>query len=95
MPDVWTTNPEHMRDALLYLGAKCPAEARIITPRDTEWTCHADGGGYIRDIYIHYVGELYWYTVFLSPLVIALCGGVIIGLLWGRRFWRKALKSQT
>ena len=93
MPDTWTTNPPKLREALQGLGAQCGVEARVLKPREPEWTCYMDSPSWRGDIYIHDVTQLYYYAVFLCPLIILFILGIFTGLLWGRRFWRE--KSAT
>ena len=88
MPDIWTSNPEHLRSFLAELGATCGTAPRVLTPRDPEWTCTFDSKGWLRDIYIHPYWELYTHPMYLWPLFGALAVGVLAGLLWGRGFWK-------
>lgn len=88
MPDTWTTNPESLREALEGLGAVCGVEARVLKLRDPQWTCYMDSPKWQGDIYIHYVGNLYRESAFQNPLIIVFVLGILIGLGWGRRFWR-------
>ena len=91
MPDVWTNNPEKLRDIMIESGAVCGAEPRVLKPRDAEWTCHIDSKGWLRDMYIHPVTDLMVsYSYFYCPLIIALIVGIFIGLGWGKHFWRPA-----
>jgi len=85
MPDVWTTNPEKLRNFLNECGARCGIESRVLKPRDPEWTCGYDSKGWVRDVYIHPVTELYY---FWPMVLVAAIVGIFIGLLWGKRFWR-------
>lgn len=91
MPDLWTTNPEKLRDVLQRLGAKCGAEPRVLKPRDPEWTCHADFEDVRYDVYIHSIfdGSFPYLTQIGSILLIV---GIFSGLVWGRWFWRPVTK---
>ena len=89
MPDTWTANREHLRDALQGLGAQCNVEPRVLKPRDQYWTCYLDSPSWRGDIYIHRVEDLIQSSYVLHLLVLALLSGVLIGLLWGKLFWRK------
>lgn len=88
MPDVWTTNPEKLRNYLLETGSTCSVPGRVLQGRDPEWTCIYDSKGYLRDIYIHPVQELYLTPPVIAWFVLLLGLGILIGLVWGRRFWR-------
>lgn len=88
MPDVWTTNPEHLREMLTAAGIRCAIKPRVITNRDPEWTCGYDSAGWIRDVYIHDVAALHTHPYYLSMLTLALGVGLFAGLLWGKWFWK-------
>lgn len=93
MPDVWTTNPEKLRNTLQEAGLQCGVEPRVILDRDKEWTCIYDSKGWLRDIYIHDVNELLQHDYFFNLiLLIALCA-LLVGLVAGRWFWRRSLYS--
>jgi hypothetical protein len=85
MPDVWTTNPEKLRNALEFAGAVCGGEARVLKPRDKDWTCYIDGGGYIRDIYIHHWSDFLFSNPFTSSLMLVLSLGLLVGYMTGKR----------
>ena len=89
MPDVWTTNPEKLRNFLEECGATCGVEGRVLTGRDAEWTCIYDSKGWLRDVYIHHWSDMFESTLFLAPVIMGAGIGVLVGLVWGRRFWRK------
>ena len=84
MPDVWTANPEKLRDALKELGAVCGEPARVLKERSPEWTCHVDNSEWLRDLYIHPFSDFFRSDFFICPLIITTCGGVLIGLLLGK-----------
>jgi len=84
MPDVWSANPAKLKGIFIELGAKCGVEARVLKPRDPQWTCHIDSGGWLRDVYIHHYREFYSDFLFWAPLGIALILGIFAGLFWGR-----------
>ena len=86
MPDVWTTNPEKLRTVFEELGAPCGVEARVLKPRDQEWTCHIDSKGWLRDVYIHDIREIYTDSTYIIPLVFSLLLGLLLGRLWARHF---------
>ena len=86
MPDVWTTNPEKLRTVFEELGAACGEEARVLKPRDKDWTCHIDSKGWLRDVYIHDVSELQTLSTYIIPMLFALLLGLLIGRLWVRHF---------
>ena len=88
MPDVWTTNPEKLREYLRESGSVCGVKGRVLSGRDPAWTCTYDSKGWLRDVYIHSFYKLYDQPVFYLPLVIAAGAGILIGLVWGRLFWR-------
>ena len=90
MPDVWTTNPSKLKNYLVESGSTCGVPGRVLAGRDPEWTCTYDSKGWLRDIYIHPVSELYFSPPIGSLFVIILVIGIFIGLLWGRRFWRRS-----
>lgn len=92
MPDTWTTNPSMLREALEGLGARCGVEARVLKPRESEWTCYMDSSKWQGDIYIHPVEEFYQSSWYYSPLVILFIAGIFIGLVWGKYFWRPKKK---
>ncbi len=85
MPDTWTTNPEKLRDTLLELGATCGVEARVLKPRDPEWTCYVDTNNWMRDIYIHPVSNFFSDLIFIYPLIICVLFGMLIGIAFGKR----------
>jgi hypothetical protein len=91
MPDVWTTNPPKLRKALELEGATCGVEPRVLKPRDSEWTCHINGDPISYDVYIHDVRDLTSSWDGFLPLFV-LCGGigVLLGLYWGKLFWRRS-----
>ena len=89
MPDVWTTNPEKLRNFLQEAGATCGVPGRVISGRDPEWTCIYDSKGWLRDVYIHHWTEMFEYPLYICPPIICAGLGIMIGLLWGKRFWRK------
>ena len=70
MPDVWTTNPQKLRDAIQSTGAECGVEPRVLKPRDKEWTCHIHAENISYDIYIHPVEKLYLHPFFINHLII-------------------------
>ena len=53
LPDIWTEEPEIVRDLLRGAGFTCGVEPRILPGRDPEWTCIIDGGDIAGDLYIH------------------------------------------
>ena len=77
---------EKLRSSLEFAGAICGGEARVLKPRDKEWTCYIDGGGYIRDIYIHHWSDFLHSNPFYSSLILAACAGTFVGYLFGKRF---------
>ena len=89
IPDVWTTNPEKLKGYLIESGSICEIPGRVLQGRDPEWTCTYDSKGWLRDIYIHPATEFYLYSPFLHLLILGLSLGILVGLLWGKRFWRK------
>jgi hypothetical protein len=90
MPDVWTFAPEKLRQALIEQGATCGVEARVLKPRDPEWTCHVYSSPYSYDIYIHPMSSyLLSWNGGLQIMIIVGGLSIIVGLLWGRRFWRR------
>ena len=86
MPDVWTTNPEKLRTVLEELGAICGEEARVIKPRDQDWTCHIDSKGWLRDVYIHDIRDYPTLGTDIIPLAFCLLLGLLLGRLWVRHF---------
>jgi hypothetical protein len=90
MPDVWTTNPEKLKGYLIESGSICGIPGRVLQDRDPHWTCTYDSKGWLRDIYIHPIEEVYFSSPFLNLLILSLGLGILVGLLWGRRFWRRA-----
>lgn len=90
MPDVWSANVIHLKSALQGLGAKCGVEARVLKPRDPEWTCYADSDAWRGDVYIHRAEDLLFHTYYLSFAALLTIGGLFLGLLWGKYFWRRA-----
>ena len=89
MPDVWTTNPQKLRRALEFAGAPCGGEARVLKPRDKDWTCYVDGGGYIRDIYIHHWSDFLKSDPFTSILMITSCLGILFGYFLAKLLGKK------
>ena len=85
MPDVWTSNPEHLRTFLSELGATCGVESRVLKPRDPEWTCTYDSKGWLRDVYIHPYYDLIGNYVFVFLLICTLLIGLTAGLIIGKR----------
>jgi hypothetical protein len=53
MPDIWTEEPEIVRDLLREAGFTCGVEPRVLPGRDPEWTCIIDGSSIAGDLYIH------------------------------------------
>jgi hypothetical protein len=96
MPDIWTTNPEKVRRMISEVCGQCGVESRVLHPRDPAWTCQIDlppgkvlpDGTIGWDIYLHRLEELWTMPPFSSLLVLMFCGGVLLGVLWGKRFWR-------
>ncbi|HMO18817.1 MAG TPA: hypothetical protein PKA63_12055 [Oligoflexia bacterium] len=92
MPDIWTFNPDKVKAALEVSGAACGVEPRVLTNRPKSSTCHInlkepDEKGLIGyDIYVHHVKDLAYSSIFGAYLILALTGGIFIGILWGRRF---------
>lgn len=93
MPDVWTTNPPKLRNMLQEAGVSCGHPSRVLHPRDPEWTCRVDSDGVLRDLYIHDFRELYRDPLIAVPAVFALVFGILLGVYWGKRFWRQAGQS--
>ena len=83
-----------LREALLGMGARCGVEPRVLKPRESDWTCYLDSPAWRGDIYIHDVTQLYSHRAFLSPLVILFVTGILLGLIWGRYFWRKGQSAK-
>ena len=88
MPDIWTNNADKFRNVLKELGAVCGGEPRVLKPRDPEWTCYIDSKGWLRDVYIHSVPEFFQTKEFYSVLIVALGIGILLGLAWGKLFWK-------
>lgn len=84
MPDTYTRNPEKLRGLLEHGGFRCGVEARVLKPRDKEWTCHIDGKDFIADVYIHDAFGFVEYQVALSFLFVGMSLGLMAGLLLGR-----------
>jgi len=88
MPDVWTTNPAMLRLYLRESGSRCGVPGRVLPGRNPEWTCTFDSNGIVRDVYIHDIKELYFAPPVSGVLIVLSALGIIIGLVWGRWFWR-------
>ena len=89
MPDVWTTNPEKLRSYLIESGSICGVEGRVLKGRSPEWTCTYDSKGWLRDVYIHPVHDLYTASPFVWLIILVGGLGMLLGLMWGRWFWRR------
>lgn len=94
MPDVWTSNPEKLKNYLIESGSTCGVEPRVLEGRDPEWTCTYDSKGWLRDIYIHPVEDFFYSSYFFNPLIVVFGFGLLLGLLWGKKFWRVSKESR-
>jgi hypothetical protein len=84
LPDIWTEEPEIVRDLLRGAGFTCGVEPRILPGRDPEWTCIVDGGDIAGDLYIHHVDTApgHGSAAAWAPVIVGILLVVVVTQAW-------------